>query len=124
MDKDSLPGVLSNLTAGRIANRFGFGGPNFVTDAAARHRPPRFKWGCGRSMPGPGDVAPIVGGVDTYGGPFMYLSFQQEPKHFSESGHCTTFDVNADGTVSARHGFYHAETIGRCASVGTGFMRE
>src|SRR5205814_9379750 len=31
--EDSFPGVLLNVTAGRIANRFNLGGLNFVVDA-------------------------------------------------------------------------------------------
>jgi acyl transferase domain-containing protein/NAD(P)-dependent dehydrogenase (short-subunit alcohol dehydrogenase family)/acyl carrier protein len=96
-NKDSLPGVLSNLTAGRIANRFGFGGPNFVTDAACASSPTAVQMGVRELNAGTSDVA-IVGGVDTYGGPFMYLSFSRT-QTLSESGHCRPFDVNADGTV-------------------------
>ncbi|HWR66747.1 MAG TPA: beta-ketoacyl synthase N-terminal-like domain-containing protein, partial [Bellilinea sp.] len=32
--EDTMPGELANIIAGRIANVFNFGGPNFVTDAA------------------------------------------------------------------------------------------
>src|SRR5574340_84493 len=32
--EDTMPGELANVIAGRIANVFNFGGPNFVTDAA------------------------------------------------------------------------------------------
>jgi polyketide-type polyunsaturated fatty acid synthase PfaA len=32
--EDTMPGELGNIIAGRIANVFNFGGPNFVTDAA------------------------------------------------------------------------------------------
>ena len=32
--EDTMPGELSNIIAGRVANVFNFGGPNFVTDAA------------------------------------------------------------------------------------------
>ena len=32
--EDTMPGELGNVIAGRIANVFNFGGPNFVTDAA------------------------------------------------------------------------------------------
>ena len=32
--EDTMPGELSNIIAGRVANVFNFSGPNFVTDAA------------------------------------------------------------------------------------------
>jgi acyl transferase domain-containing protein/NADP-dependent 3-hydroxy acid dehydrogenase YdfG/uncharacterized ubiquitin-like protein YukD len=32
--EDTMPGELANIIAGRVANVFNFGGPNFVTDAA------------------------------------------------------------------------------------------
>ena len=32
--EDTMPGELSNITAGRIAALYDFRGPNFVTDAA------------------------------------------------------------------------------------------
>ena len=32
--EDTMPGELGNIIAGRVANVFNFGGPNFVTDAA------------------------------------------------------------------------------------------
>jgi acyl transferase domain-containing protein len=34
ISEDTMPGELANVIAGRIANVFNFGGPNFVTDAA------------------------------------------------------------------------------------------
>ena len=32
--EDTMPGELANVIAGRIANVFNLGGPNFITDAA------------------------------------------------------------------------------------------
>ncbi len=34
ISEDTMPGELSNIIAGRVANVFNFGGPNFTTDAA------------------------------------------------------------------------------------------
>ena len=34
INEDTMPGELSNIIAGRVANVFNFSGPNFVTDAA------------------------------------------------------------------------------------------
>jgi len=34
INEDTMPGALPNIASGRIANLFGFTGPNFITDAA------------------------------------------------------------------------------------------
>jgi len=73
-NKDALPGILPSVTAGRIANRFGFGGPNFVTDAACASSLVAVQMGVRELSGGASDIA-IVGGADTYMGPFTYLSF-------------------------------------------------
>ena len=96
-NKDALPGILPSVTAGRIANRFGFGGPNFVTDAACASSLVAVQMGVRELSGGASDIA-IVGGADTYMGPFTYLSFGRT-QALSESGNCKPFDNAADGTV-------------------------
>ena len=96
-NKDSLPGILPSVTAGRIANRFGFGGPNFVTDAACASSLVAVQMAVRELNAGTSDTA-IVGGADTYMGPFTYLSFGRT-QALSESGKCKPFDCAADGTV-------------------------
>ncbi|MCB0199212.1 MAG: acyltransferase domain-containing protein, partial [Anaerolineae bacterium] len=93
--EDSFPGILLNVLAGRIANRFNFNGPNLVVDAA-----------CGSSLAALDiaikdlqtqrtDVA-IVGGADTVQSPFGFLAFSKT-QALSPRGRCRPFDVQADG---------------------------
>jgi acyl transferase domain-containing protein/NAD(P)H-dependent flavin oxidoreductase YrpB (nitropropane dioxygenase family)/NAD(P)-dependent dehydrogenase (short-subunit alcohol dehydrogenase family) len=93
--EDSFPGLLLNVVAGRISNRFDLGGVNCTVDAAcasslaaiyvAAHEL------CSRSS----DVV-IVGGVDTVQNPFAYLCFSKT-KALSPRGRCRPFDAGADG---------------------------
>lgn len=93
--EDSFPGILLNVVAGRIANRFDLGGPNFTVDAA-----------CGSSLAAL-DVAikdleahrtdmAIVGAGDTVQSPFAFLAFSKT-QALSPTGRCRPFDANADG---------------------------
>lgn len=93
--EDSFPGILLNVLAGRVANRFDIGGPNFIVDAA-----------CGSSLAavdaaikdletGRVDMA-IVGAVDTVQSPFAFLAFSKTHA-LSPTGRCRPFDAEADG---------------------------
>ena len=93
--EDSFPGILLNVLAGRIANRFDLNGPNLVVDAA-----------CGSSLAAL-DIAikdlqtqrtdlAIVGGADTVQSPFGFLAFSKT-QALSPRGRCRPFDVDADG---------------------------
>ncbi|MEA3337592.1 MAG: SDR family NAD(P)-dependent oxidoreductase [Chloroflexota bacterium] len=95
--EDSFPGILLNVLAGRISNRFDLNGPNLVVDAA-----------CGSSLAALDvalkdlethrtDVA-IVGGADTVQSPFGFLAFSKT-QALSPRGRCRPFDVDADGIV-------------------------
>jgi acyl transferase domain-containing protein/NAD(P)H-dependent flavin oxidoreductase YrpB (nitropropane dioxygenase family)/NAD(P)-dependent dehydrogenase (short-subunit alcohol dehydrogenase family) len=93
--EDSFPGMLLNVLAGRVANRFDLGGPNLVVDAA-----------CGSSLAaldiavkdlelGRTDMA-LVGAADTVQSPFGFMSFSKT-QALSPTGRCRPFDVAADG---------------------------
>ncbi|RIK49504.1 MAG: hypothetical protein DCC57_12720 [Chloroflexi bacterium] len=93
--EDSFPGMLLNVLAGRVANRFDLGGPNFVVDAA-----------CGSSLAAL-DIAvkdleqrttdmALVGAADTVQSPFGFMSFSKT-QALSPAGRCRPFDVAADG---------------------------
>jgi len=95
--EDSFPGILLNVAAGRVANRFDFGGANYTVDAA-----------CGSSLAaasqavrelegGAADVV-VLGGADTVQNPFTYLAFSKTHA-FSPRGRCRPFDAGADGIV-------------------------
>ena len=95
--EDSFPGILLNVAAGRVANRFDLGGANYTVDAA-----------CGSSLAaaalavrelesGAADVV-VLGGADTVQNPFTYLAFSKT-QAFSPRGRCRPFDATADGIV-------------------------
>ncbi len=95
--EDAFPGILLNVAAGRVANRFNLGGANYTVDAA-----------CGSSLAAAAlavreleshaaDVV-VLGGTDTVQNPFTYLAFSKT-QAFSPRGRCRPFDVSADGIV-------------------------
>ncbi len=93
----SFPGLLGNVVAGRIANRFNLGGTNCVVDAA-----------CGSSLAALHMASlelsarratmVVTGGVDTFNDIFMFTCFTKTPA-LSPSGHAKSFDAKADGTT-------------------------
>ncbi len=95
--ESSFPGLLGNVVAGRIANRFNLGGTNCVVDAA-----------CGSSLASlhmaslelaAGRASMVVtGGVDCFNDIFMYMCFSKTPA-LSASGDARPFDASADGTA-------------------------
>ncbi|WP_422931056.1 SDR family NAD(P)-dependent oxidoreductase [Singulisphaera sp. PoT] len=95
--EDSFPGILLNVAAGRVANRFDLGGANYTVDAA-----------CGSSLAaaalavrelesGAADMV-LLGGADTVQNPFTYMAFSKT-QAFSPRGRCRPFDASADGIV-------------------------
>ena len=95
--ENSFPGLLGNVTAGRIANRLDLGGTNCVVDAAcasslAAIHLAGLELGAGRS-----DMV-ITGGVDTFNDIFMYMCFSKTPA-LSPTGDAKPFDRDCDGTV-------------------------
>ena len=95
--ENSFPGLLGNVVAGRIANRFNLGGTNCVVDAA-----------CGSSLSAAhlaslelttGRASMVVtGGVDCFNDIFMYMCFSKTPA-LSPGGDAKPFDRTADGTA-------------------------
>jgi acyl transferase domain-containing protein/NAD(P)H-dependent flavin oxidoreductase YrpB (nitropropane dioxygenase family)/NAD(P)-dependent dehydrogenase (short-subunit alcohol dehydrogenase family) len=95
--EDSFPGILVNVIAGRVANRFNFGGPNFAVDAACGSSLAALYAGVRELEAGTSDVAVVVG-ADTVQNPYTYLAFSKTHA-FSPRGRCSTFDEAADGIV-------------------------
>ncbi|OIO04776.1 MAG: hypothetical protein AUJ51_01390 [Elusimicrobia bacterium CG1_02_56_21] len=95
--ESSFPGLLGNVVAGRIANRFNLGGTNCVVDAAcgsslsAVHMA-SLELAAGRSS------MVVTGGVDCFNDIFMYMCFSKTPA-LSASGDAKPFDASADGTA-------------------------
>ncbi len=93
----SFPGLLGNVVAGRIANRFDFGGTNCVVDAACASSLSALHLASLELATGRADIA-VTGGVDTFNDIFMYMCFSKTPA-LSPSGNARPFDEAADGTV-------------------------
>ena len=95
--ENSFPGLLGNVVAGRIANRFNLGGTNCVVDAACGSSLSAAHMACLELQAGRSNMV-ITGGVDTFNDIFMYTCFTKTPA-LSTSGHARPFDVKADGTT-------------------------
>jgi acyl transferase domain-containing protein/NAD(P)H-dependent flavin oxidoreductase YrpB (nitropropane dioxygenase family)/NADP-dependent 3-hydroxy acid dehydrogenase YdfG len=93
--EDSFPGILLNVAAGRVANRFDLGGVNCTIDAACASSLAAIYLAAKELETGTSDVV-IAGGVDTAQNPFTYLCFSKT-QALSPSGRCRTFDENSDG---------------------------
>jgi acyl transferase domain-containing protein/NAD(P)H-dependent flavin oxidoreductase YrpB (nitropropane dioxygenase family) len=95
--EDTFPGILLNVAAGRVANRFDFGGCCFAVDAACGSSLAALYLGTRELQAGASDVAVVMGG-DTVQNPFTYMLFSST-NTFSPRGRCRPFDESADGIV-------------------------
>ncbi|MEE8339279.1 MAG: SDR family NAD(P)-dependent oxidoreductase, partial [Xanthomonadales bacterium] len=95
--ENSFPGLLGNVAAGRIANRFDLGGTNCVVDAACASSLSAIHMATMELQAGRSDMC-IAGGLDSFNDIFMYMCFSKTPA-LSPSGDARPFDRNADGTI-------------------------
>ncbi|WP_300462945.1 type I polyketide synthase [Desulfobacula sp.] len=95
--EDSFPGILMNVTAGRISNRFNLGGTNFTVDAACASSLAALHLAVKELESGSSDMV-ITGGADAMQNPFTYLCFSKT-KALSPTGQSAPLDENADGIV-------------------------
>ncbi|MFQ6040564.1 MAG: type I polyketide synthase, partial [Candidatus Poribacteria bacterium] len=95
--EDSFAGILMNVAAGRVANRFDLGGENYTVDAACASSLAAVHLAVKELETGNSDVV-IVGGADTMQGAFAYTCFSKTLA-LSPRGRCCTFDESADGIV-------------------------
>jgi acyl transferase domain-containing protein/NAD(P)-dependent dehydrogenase (short-subunit alcohol dehydrogenase family)/acyl carrier protein len=93
--EDSFAGLLLNVAAGRVANRFDLGGVNFSVDAACASSLAAVYLAARELADHTSDMA-IVGGVDTAQSPFGFMCFAKA-QALSPRGRCRTFDESADG---------------------------
>ncbi len=93
--EDSFAGILTNVAAGRVANRFDLGGSNFTVDAACASSLAAVSLGLRELENGTSDMV-VAGGIDTMQNPFTYLCFSKTHA-LSPRGKCRTFDETADG---------------------------
>ncbi|MBF0226796.1 MAG: acyltransferase domain-containing protein [Desulfobacterales bacterium] len=95
--ENSFPGLLGNVVAGRICNRFDFGGTNCVVDAACASSLGALYLGIMELTTGRSDMV-LTGGADTLNDIFMHMCFSKTPV-LSHSGDVKPFSEEADGTV-------------------------
>jgi acyl transferase domain-containing protein/NAD(P)-dependent dehydrogenase (short-subunit alcohol dehydrogenase family) len=95
--ENSFPGLLGNVVAGRIANRFDLGGTNCVVDAACASSLSAIHLAAMELTTGRADLV-LTGGVDTFNDIFMFTCFSKTPA-LSPTGNARPFDASADGTV-------------------------
>ncbi len=95
--ENSFPGLLGNVAAGRIANRFDTGGTNCVVDAACASSLGALHMAAMELYAGRSDMA-ITGGIDTFNDIFMYMCFSKTPA-LSPTGAARPFSAGADGTI-------------------------
>ena len=95
--ENTFPGLLGNVVAGRIANRFDLGGTNCVTDAACASSLSALRMGISELQLGHSDLV-ITGGADTFNDISMFVCFSKTPA-LSPTGDCRPFSAKGDGTV-------------------------
>ena len=95
--ENTFPGLLGNVVAGRIANRFDLGGTNCVIDAACASSLAALQMAVHELQLGQSDIV-ITGGVDTMNDIFMFMCFSKTPA-LSPTGDCRPFSDDADGTL-------------------------
>lgn len=95
--ENSFPGLLGNVAAGRIANRFDLGGTNCVVDAACASSLSAMHMGIMELYTHRSDMV-ITGGLDTFNDIFMFMCFSKTPA-MSPSGNAKPFSKGADGTI-------------------------
>jgi acyl transferase domain-containing protein/NAD(P)H-dependent flavin oxidoreductase YrpB (nitropropane dioxygenase family)/NAD(P)-dependent dehydrogenase (short-subunit alcohol dehydrogenase family)/acyl carrier protein len=95
LTEDSFPGILGNVAAGRLANRFDLAGPNFTVDAACACSLAGLQAAIQELRYGTSDMA-LLGAAETGQTIFSYLLFSKTGA-LSPSGRCRPFDAGADG---------------------------
>ena len=95
--KDTFPGLLANVIAGRIANRLDLGGPNFIVDAACAASLAAVDVACNNLATGAADLM-LCGGVDLHNSLLDFLMFDSVYA-LSPGGRLRAFDATADGTA-------------------------
>jgi acyl transferase domain-containing protein len=95
--EDSFPGLLSNVVAGRIANRLDLHGTNCTVDAACASSLAAVSAGVNELALGKADLV-VTGGVDVTNNPLMYVCFSKTPA-LSPTGDARPFSDDADGTL-------------------------
>jgi acyl transferase domain-containing protein/NAD(P)H-dependent flavin oxidoreductase YrpB (nitropropane dioxygenase family)/acyl carrier protein len=95
LTEDSFPGGLSNVIAGRIANRLDLRGPNYAVDAACASSLAAIDLACKELATGSSDMV-LCGGADLHNTVEDYFLFSSVHA-LSPNGRPRPFDAQADG---------------------------
>ncbi|XZF15893.1 beta-ketoacyl synthase N-terminal-like domain-containing protein [Chitinophagaceae bacterium MMS25-I14] len=95
--EETFPGMLSNVVAGRIANRFDFGGRNYAVDAACASSLVAVDMSVRELTSGKSNIV-IAGGIDIGQTPSGYMAFSKTGA-LSPTGQSLAFDKKANGIV-------------------------
>ena len=95
--ENSFPGLLGNVIAGRIANRFNLSGTNTASDAACASSLSALHTAVMELSSGKCDMS-ITGGADTLNDIFMHICFSKTGV-LSHTSDARPFSKDADGTV-------------------------
>lgn len=96
-EENSFPGMLTNVIAGRIANRLDFGGTNCAIDAACASSLSAFKMAASELLEYRADLM-LTGGIDIDNSIVTYLCFSKTPA-FSRNQEIRPFDADSDGML-------------------------
>lgn len=96
-NEESFPGILTNVLAGRIANRFNLGGSNFTVDAACASSLTAIDLAIKELEHGNSNMV-IAAGADIAQSPFSYTAFSKT-QALSPTGKSQPFNKDANGIV-------------------------
>ncbi|MGI5506401.1 SDR family NAD(P)-dependent oxidoreductase [Lentzea sp. CA-135723] len=96
-EENSFPGLLSNVVAGRVANRFDLGALNCTVDAACGSSLAAVNVAVSELQSGRADLM-LTGGCDIENTIFMYMCFAKTTV-LSRGDHIRPFDAASDGTL-------------------------
>ncbi|MGF1588728.1 MAG: beta-ketoacyl synthase N-terminal-like domain-containing protein [Pleurocapsa sp.] len=94
---NAFPGMLANVVAGRIANRFDLGGMNCIVDAACASSFGALSMAISELTSGRANMM-LTGGVDTDNSIMAYMCFSKTPA-VSRSETTKPFDLDSDGMM-------------------------
>ncbi|MDP1568415.1 MAG: beta-ketoacyl synthase N-terminal-like domain-containing protein, partial [Vicinamibacterales bacterium] len=100
--EESYPGLLASVVAGRVANRFDFGGANLTVDAACASSLAALDVAVRDLAEGRADLA-LAGGIEFEMSPQAFLGFSHT-RALSPRGRADVFDEGADGIVISEGG--------------------
>ncbi|MDX8036715.1 SDR family oxidoreductase [Lentzea sp. BCCO 10_0856] len=96
-EENAFPGLLSNVVAGRVANRFDLGALNCTVDAACGSSLAAVNVAVSELQSGRADLM-LTGGCDIENTIFMYMCFAKTTV-LSRGDHIRPFDAASDGTL-------------------------